>query len=216
MAIKNKKVWIGLLFTALFLFIYRLGYFIQIPFVSIDAVKTLFSSVSLFLITSSERMPPPTSIKRPSIFAASRSASGTPTSINCFIRKQPTADGIAGKIYTQYVSIIPNFEKIKYCGTPSVTVLYNIIIWTIVNNTFFSLIFDFEKVNAAKEIAIIEKNVETIVINNVLNTYLEIGICKLLNKSGNAKKFANVGRDTKNFGGKINNSSKGFKDVIIQ
>ena len=44
MAIKNKKVWIGLLFTALFLFIYRLGYFIQIPFVSIDAVKTLFSS----------------------------------------------------------------------------------------------------------------------------------------------------------------------------
>ena len=44
MAIKNKKIWISLLFTALFLFIYRLGYFIQIPFVSIDAVKTLFSS----------------------------------------------------------------------------------------------------------------------------------------------------------------------------
>ena len=44
MAIKNKKVWISLLFTALFLFIYRLGYFIQIPFVSIDAVKTLFGS----------------------------------------------------------------------------------------------------------------------------------------------------------------------------
>ena len=42
MAIKNKKIWISLLFTALFLFIYRLGYFIQIPFVSIDAVKQLF------------------------------------------------------------------------------------------------------------------------------------------------------------------------------
>ncbi len=49
MAIKNKKVWIGLLFTALFLLIYRLGYFIQIPFVDIDAVKILFGgSQSLF------------------------------------------------------------------------------------------------------------------------------------------------------------------------
>ncbi len=44
MAIKNKKVWISLLFTALFLFIYRLGYFIQIPFVEIEYVKQLFSS----------------------------------------------------------------------------------------------------------------------------------------------------------------------------
>src|SRR5574344_1824179 len=44
MAIKNKKIWISLLFTALFLFIFRLGYFIQIPFVSIEYVKTLFSS----------------------------------------------------------------------------------------------------------------------------------------------------------------------------
>lgn len=44
MAIKNKKLWISLLFTALFLFIYRLGYFIQIPFVEIEYVKQLFSS----------------------------------------------------------------------------------------------------------------------------------------------------------------------------
>lgn len=44
MAIKNKKIWISLLFTALFLFIFRLGYFIQIPFVSLDAVKALFGS----------------------------------------------------------------------------------------------------------------------------------------------------------------------------
>ncbi len=44
MAIKNKKIWISLLFTALFLFIYRLGYFIQIPFVEIEYVKQLFSS----------------------------------------------------------------------------------------------------------------------------------------------------------------------------
>lgn len=44
MAIKNKKIWISLLFTALFLFIFRLGYFIQIPFVNIEYVKTLFSS----------------------------------------------------------------------------------------------------------------------------------------------------------------------------
>ncbi len=49
MELKNKKVWIGLLFTALFLFVFRLGYFIQIPFVSLDAVKTLFgSSESMF------------------------------------------------------------------------------------------------------------------------------------------------------------------------
>ena len=44
MAIKNKKIWISLLFTALFLFVFRLGYFIQIPFVSLDAVKQLFGS----------------------------------------------------------------------------------------------------------------------------------------------------------------------------
>jgi len=44
MAIKNKKIWISLLFTALFLFIYRFGYFIQIPFVKIEYVKKLFSS----------------------------------------------------------------------------------------------------------------------------------------------------------------------------
>ncbi|MDD2493137.1 MAG: preprotein translocase subunit SecY [Bacilli bacterium] len=44
MAIKNKKIWISLLFTALFLFIYRFGYFIQIPFVEIEYVKQLFSS----------------------------------------------------------------------------------------------------------------------------------------------------------------------------
>lgn len=84
------------------------------------------------------------------------------------------------------------------------------------NKTFFSLICDFEKVNAANEIAIIEKNVEKTVINRVLNKYLEIGIDKLLNKSGKALKFANVGRATKNLGGKINNSSNGFNDVIMQ
>lgn len=44
MAIKNKKIWISLLFTALFLFIYRLGYWIQVPFVEIEYVKQLFSS----------------------------------------------------------------------------------------------------------------------------------------------------------------------------
>ncbi|MDD3170742.1 MAG: preprotein translocase subunit SecY [Bacilli bacterium] len=44
MAIKNKKIWISLLFTALFLFIYRFGYFIQVPFVKIEYVKQLFSS----------------------------------------------------------------------------------------------------------------------------------------------------------------------------
>ena len=44
MAIKNKKIWISLLFTALFLFVFRLGYFIQIPFVSLEAVKKLFGS----------------------------------------------------------------------------------------------------------------------------------------------------------------------------
>ena len=34
----------------------------------------------------------------PSILAASIKASGTDVSINCFIRKQPVADGIAGRI----------------------------------------------------------------------------------------------------------------------
>ena len=40
MAIKNKKIWISLLFTALFLFIFRFGYFIQIPIVIVTTAKT--------------------------------------------------------------------------------------------------------------------------------------------------------------------------------
>ena len=60
----------------------------------------------------------------PSILAASIIVSGTPESTYCLIRKAPIEDGITGRIYTQYVSIIPSLLKIRYWGTPSVVPLY--------------------------------------------------------------------------------------------
>lgn len=44
MAIKNKKLWLGFAFTILILFIYRLGYFVQLPYVRMENVKALYSS----------------------------------------------------------------------------------------------------------------------------------------------------------------------------
>lgn len=47
--IKNKKLWIMFLFTALYLFIFRLGYFIQVPYVEIEYIKQMFGGeVSMF------------------------------------------------------------------------------------------------------------------------------------------------------------------------
>ena len=43
---------------------------------------------------------------------------------------------------------------------------------------------DFEKVKAAIEPIIIDPVVVTTVISKVLNKYLEIGICRLLNNAG--------------------------------
>lgn len=43
MALKNKKLWVSIALTALFLFVYRFGYFIQIPYVKSEYVQTLFS-----------------------------------------------------------------------------------------------------------------------------------------------------------------------------
>ena len=85
-----------------------------------------------------------------------------------------------------------------------------------VNRSFLPRTFDFENVNAARDAAIIDKNVETIAINRLLKIYLEIGIRKLLNREGKALKLLNVGRATKNLGGNIRSSSNGFKDVATQ
>jgi hypothetical protein len=78
------------------------------------------------------------------------------------------------------------------------------------------LIFDLEKVNAAIEPTQIETITVTTVINKVLKKYLESGTSKLLNNAGKTLKLSNVGRATQKRGGKINNSSKGFNEVIIQ
>ena len=78
------------------------------------------------------------------------------------------------------------------------------------------LIFDLEKVNAAIEPNQIETTTVATVINKVLKKYLESGISKLLNNAGKTLKLSNVGRATQKRGGKISNSSKGFKEVIIQ
>lgn len=53
-----------------------------------------------------------------------------------------------------------------------------------VKHIFLALIFDLENVNAAIEPERIDTNVVTVVISNVLNKYLETGICKFPNKDG--------------------------------
>ena len=42
--IKNKKLWLGILFTALVLLVYRLGYFIQLPYIRFENVQALNSA----------------------------------------------------------------------------------------------------------------------------------------------------------------------------
>ena len=44
MVLKNKKLWLGFAFTILVLFIYRLGYFVQLPYVRFENVQALYSS----------------------------------------------------------------------------------------------------------------------------------------------------------------------------
>lgn len=48
MTLKYKKLWLGILFTVLCLFFYRLGYYIQLPYISLDNVKAVYSSGSMF------------------------------------------------------------------------------------------------------------------------------------------------------------------------
>ena len=48
MTLKYKKLWLGILFTVACLFFYRLGYFIQLPYISYDNVKSVYSSGSMF------------------------------------------------------------------------------------------------------------------------------------------------------------------------
>jgi len=44
MVLKNKKLWLGFAFTILVLFIYRLGYFVQLPYVRFENVQALYNS----------------------------------------------------------------------------------------------------------------------------------------------------------------------------
>lgn len=46
--LKNKKLWIGIAFTVLFLFIFRLGYFVTLPLVELETLKLFFGGQKLF------------------------------------------------------------------------------------------------------------------------------------------------------------------------
>lgn len=48
MVLKNKKLWLGIAFTVLILFIYRLGYFVQLPYIRYENVQQLTSSGTMF------------------------------------------------------------------------------------------------------------------------------------------------------------------------
>ncbi len=48
MVLKNKKLWLGFAFTVLILFIYRLGYFVQLPYIRYENVQQLTSSGTMF------------------------------------------------------------------------------------------------------------------------------------------------------------------------
>ena len=47
-ALKNKKLWLGILFTALILLVYRLGYFIQLPYIRYENMQALYGQGSMF------------------------------------------------------------------------------------------------------------------------------------------------------------------------
>ena len=44
MTLKNKKLWLGILYTVAILFVYRLGYFIQLPFIRYANVQAVYDS----------------------------------------------------------------------------------------------------------------------------------------------------------------------------
>ena len=44
MTLKNKKLWLGILYTAAILLVYRLGYFIQLPFIRYANVQAVYDS----------------------------------------------------------------------------------------------------------------------------------------------------------------------------
>lgn len=44
MTLKNKKLWLGILYTVAILLVYRLGYFIQLPYIRYDNVQALYDS----------------------------------------------------------------------------------------------------------------------------------------------------------------------------
>ena len=46
--LKNKKLWLGILFTALILLVYRLGYFIQLPYIRYENMQALYDQGSMF------------------------------------------------------------------------------------------------------------------------------------------------------------------------
>ena len=48
MVLKNKNLWLGFAFTVLILFIYRLGYFVQLPYIRYENVQQLTSSGTMF------------------------------------------------------------------------------------------------------------------------------------------------------------------------
>lgn len=46
--LKNKKLWLGILYTVLILLIYRLGYFIQLPYIRYENMQALYGGESMF------------------------------------------------------------------------------------------------------------------------------------------------------------------------
>ena len=44
MTLKYKKLWLGILFTVAVLFVYRLGYYIQLPYIRLDNVQAVYNS----------------------------------------------------------------------------------------------------------------------------------------------------------------------------
>ena len=48
MTLKNKKLWLGILYTAAILFVYRLGYFIQLPYIRFENLEAIYNQGSMF------------------------------------------------------------------------------------------------------------------------------------------------------------------------
>jgi hypothetical protein len=130
------------------------------------------------------------------------------------MRYNPSGIAAEGKITLQYVLINPKNETIIYWGINVTSYANKSEITTILKKKPFPKNLCLANGYAAKDAKITCTAVLITLTNTLLNKYLQNGTHRLDVKLNNNVKFSSVGLITKNRGGKMNISSKGFKACI--